>query len=188
MTTNSLHEKEFVEDPFLETLEKLGWDIIKLNGPISKKQQTPDQSFRENFSQVILPKKLSEALKKINPFLEPDQIDEVTRRLITFPNKDLINANQKVLDLLLENTSVTENRKTGEQSPTVKYIDFNKKTNNNFTAISQFKIRIKGTEKHIYPDICQIYLLCKALHILCNALSQGCSSRWKLQDDIQILL
>ena len=153
MTTNSLHEKQFVEDPFLETLEKLGWDIIKLNGPISKKQQTPDQSFRENFSQVILPKKLSEALKKINPFLEPDQIDEVTRRLTTFPNKDLINANQKVLDLLLENTSVTENRKTGEQSPTVRYLDFNKKTNNNFTAISQFKIRIKGTEKHIYPDI-----------------------------------
>ena len=153
MTTNSLHEKQFVEDPFLETLEKLGWDIIRLNGPISKKQQTPNQSFRENFSEILLKSKLVEALNKINPFLEQDQVDEVIRRLNTFPSRDLINANQKVLNLLLENTSVIENRKTGEQSPTVKYIDFNKKINNNFTAISQFKIRIKGTEKHIYPDI-----------------------------------
>jgi type I restriction enzyme, R subunit len=153
MTNESLHEKQFVEDPFLETLDKLGWEIIKLNGPISKHQQTPNQSFRENFSQILLESKLAEALKKINPFLEQDQVDEVIRRLNTFPSRDLINANQKVLNLLLENTSVVENRKTGEQSPTVRYIDFNKKSNNNFTAISQFKVRIKGTEKHIYPDI-----------------------------------
>lgn len=149
---HGLHEKEYVEEPFLETLDKLGWDIIRLKGPLEG-QQTPDQSFREDFSQVILRPKLVEALKKINPFLEDDQTDEVIRRLTHFSSKDLINVNQKVLDRILENTSVTENRKTGEQSPTVKYIDFQHLKNNNFTAISQFKVRIKGTEKHIYPDI-----------------------------------
>jgi type I restriction enzyme, R subunit len=55
--------------------------------------------------------------------------------------------------LLLENTSVNENRKTGEKSPTVRFIDFRHRDNNRFIAVCQFKVRILGTEHHIRPDI-----------------------------------
>jgi type I restriction enzyme R subunit len=48
---------------------------------------------------------------------------------------------------------VSENRKTGERSPTVRFIDFKNPENNSFIAISQFKVNIPGTEKHIIPDI-----------------------------------
>jgi type I restriction enzyme R subunit len=65
----------------------------------------------------------------------------------------LIEANREIHELLLENTSVQENRKTGEKSPTVKFIDFRNPENNSFIAISQFKVNIPGTEKHIIPDI-----------------------------------
>jgi type I restriction enzyme R subunit len=149
-----LDEKKYVEEPFLETLEKLGWEVIRLKGK-TEGNQLPEDSGRNNFSEVILETKLKEALVKINPFLEgeEDQIDEVIKRITQFSNKDLINANQRVLELLQENTSVSENRKTGEKSPTVKYIDFNHPENNIFTAISQLKVRILGTEHHIYPDI-----------------------------------
>lgn len=58
-----------------------------------------------------------------------------------------------MLNLLLENTSVAENRKTGERSPTVRYIDFTQRDNNRFIAVCQFKLRILGTEHHIVPDI-----------------------------------
>jgi type I restriction enzyme, R subunit len=39
------------------------------------------------------------------------------------------------------------------QQEQVKFIDFQKPENNLFTAVSQFKIRIIGTDSHIYPDI-----------------------------------
>ena len=41
----------------------------------------------------------------------------------SFPSTGLIQNNQHALHLLLENTSVSENRKTGDKSPTVRFID-----------------------------------------------------------------
>ena len=65
----------------------------------------------------------------------------------------LIENNKHVLRLLLENTSVSKNRQTGENSPTVRFIDFKNRDNNRFIAVCQFKVRILGTEHHIIPDI-----------------------------------
>lgn len=143
-----INEKKFVEEPFLEELESLGWNIIRLDT-----NQRPRDSSRENFAEVILIPKLKEGLLNINPWLENDQVDEVIKRITHIPKSSLIEANQKVLSLLLENTSVSENRKTKGKSPTVRYIDFKDPSKNNYTAVSQFKIRIIGTEHHIYPDI-----------------------------------
>jgi type I restriction enzyme R subunit len=70
-----------------------------------------------------------------------------------FPGNNLLENNRHVLNLLLENTSVAENRQTGEKSPTVRYVDFTHLTNNRFIAVCQFKVRILGTEHHIFPDI-----------------------------------
>lgn len=143
-----IDEKNFVEEPFLEQLDSLGWEVVRLN-----KDQRPKDSFRESFAEVVLIPNLREALLTINPWLEDDQADEVIRRVTHLPKSSLIEANQEVLTLLLENTSVSENRKTNERSPTVRYIDFKDPSKNNYTAISQFKVRVLGTEYHIYPDI-----------------------------------
>jgi type I restriction enzyme R subunit len=143
-----LHEKEYVEEPFLKQLEELGWNIVRLDT-----KQTPQDSNRESFSEVILTLKLRDSLFQINPWLEEDQIDEVVKTITTFPISSLIENNQYILELLLENTSVSENRKTKEKHPTVRYIDFKNAENNSFVAISQLKLRVLGTENHIYPDI-----------------------------------
>jgi type I restriction enzyme R subunit len=55
--------------------------------------------------------------------------------------------------MLLENTSVSENRQTKEKSPTVRFVDFKQRNNNSFIAVCQLKVRILGTEHHIVPDI-----------------------------------
>lgn len=144
-----LDEKNHVEEPFLNQLEGLGWTVMRLE----MHQQTPEQSFRQNFGQVILRPKLEEVLRRINPFLRDDQVNEVAQRITTFPQRSLIENNQYVLNLLLENTSVSVNHLTGEPSPTVRYIDFKNLENNSFIAISQFKVRIPGTDHHIIPDI-----------------------------------
>lgn len=143
-----LDEKRHVEEPFLKQLEDLGWTVIRL-----EQRQEPKQSYRENFGQVVLEPKLKEALLKINPFLRGEQIDEVVRRITDFPQKNLIENNRRVLHYLLENTTVSINHQTGAPSPTVRLIDFKNRENNSFIAISQFKVKVTGTEHHIIPDI-----------------------------------
>jgi len=142
-------EKNFVEEPFLEQLQELGWEIIRLN----QWNQTPEQSFRQRFSDVVMLPKLEQALMTINPWLEQDQLADVVKRITGFSKTGLMENNQQVLNLLLENTGVSENRQTKEKSPTVRCIDFNEKNNNSFIAVSQVRLRIPGTEHSIFPDI-----------------------------------
>lgn len=147
-STLKLDEYNHVEKPFLEQLAGLGWDVIKL-----QMQQQPEQSFRTSFSEVILKPKLREALIKINPFLTDTQVDELERKITTFQKNSLLENNQQVLHYLLENTTVSKNEQTGELSPTVRFIDFDNLENNSFTAISQFKVVVTGTDHHIIPDM-----------------------------------
>ena len=145
-----LDERNHVEKPLLEQLEELGWDIIDL----TDEKQKPGDTFRENFTEVVLLPVLRERLKVINSWLEDDQVEEVVKQLTaSFPGTGLIENNKHVLHLFLENTSVNENRQTGERSPTVRFIDFKNRDNNRFIAVCQFKVRILGTEHHIIPDI-----------------------------------
>lgn len=145
----SPQERKHVEIPFLEQLKGLGWEILDL-----ERSQKPSETHRENFTDVVMEPILRQQLKIINPWLEADQLDDPIKQLTaTFPGNSLLENNRYVLNLLLENTSVSENRHTGEQNPTVKFIDFDRPEKNSFIAVCQLKVRILGTEKHIYPDI-----------------------------------
>jgi type I restriction enzyme, R subunit len=145
----SLDERNHVEKPFLDQLHGLGWEIIDLDS-----KQHPGDTFRESFTEVVMLPVLREQLKVINPWLEDDQGEEVIKQLTaSFPGTSLIQNNQHVLQLLLENTSVSENRKKSEKNPTVRFMDFKQRDNNRFIAVCQFKVRILGTEHHICPDI-----------------------------------
>lgn len=152
MKTDSvkLDERNHVEKPLLFQLSGLGWEIIDL----ADEKQIPSQTYRENFTEVVMQPVLREQIRIINPWMEEEQIEEVIKHLTaSFPGTGLIENNKYVLNLLLENTTVSENRRTGEQSPTVKYIDFKNLSNNRYIAVCQFKVRILGTEYHIIPDI-----------------------------------
>ena len=144
-----LDERNHVEKPFLDQLSGLGWEIIDLDS-----KQHPGATFRDTFTEVVMLPVLREQLKVINPWLEDDQVEEAAKQLTAnFPGTGLIENNRHVLNLLLENTSISENRKTGEKSPTVRFVDFSHRDNNRFIAVCQFKVRIPGTEHHIIPDI-----------------------------------
>jgi type I restriction enzyme, R subunit len=148
-----LDEYSHVEKPFIEQLKGLGWNTGKNQVLELEMQQKPEQSYRASFSEVVLQPKLRQALISINPFLTDGQVDEVVRKITTFQKNSLIENNQQVLTYLLENTTVSTNEQTGELSPTVRFIDFENIENNVFTAISQFKVKVTGTDHHIIPDI-----------------------------------
>lgn len=144
-----LDERNHVEKPLLDQLAGLNWEIKDLDS-----KQHPSDTGRESFTEVVMPPVLRGQLKVINTWLEDDQVEEVLKQLTaSFPGSGLIQNNRHVLNLLLEGTSVSENRKTGEKSPTVQFIDFKHRQNNSFIAVCQFKVRILGTEYHILPDI-----------------------------------
>jgi len=145
-----LDERNHVEKPLLDQLAGLGWEVIDL----TNMNQTPSATYRENFTEVAMLPVLRERLKIINPWLQDDQVEEVVKQLTaSFPGPGLLENNKHLLQLLLENTSISENRESGERSPTVHFADFSTLDNNRFTAVCQFKVRVPGTEHHIIPDI-----------------------------------
>ena len=127
-----LDERNHVEKPLLDQLAGLGWEVIDL----TDMKQTPADTHRESFTEVVMTPVLRERLKVINPWLEDDQIEEVVKQLTaSFPSTGLLENNKHLFQLLLENTSVSENRQNGEKSPTVSFADFATRDNNRFIAV-----------------------------------------------------
>ena len=145
-----LDERNHVEKPLLDQLAGLGWEVIDLTDV----RQTPAATHRQSFTEVVMVPVLRERLKVINPWLEADQVEEVVKQLTaSFPSTGLLENNKHLFQLLLENTSVSENRQSGEKSPTVCFVDFTTRDNNRFIAVCQFKVRVLGTEHHVIPDV-----------------------------------
>ena len=145
-----LDERNHVEKPLLDQLAGLGWEVIDL----TEMKQTPADTHRESFTDVVMLPVLSEQLQVINPWLEDDQVEEVVKQLTEcFPSTGLLENNKHLYQFLLENTSVSENRQSGERSPTVRFVDLATRDNNRFIAVCQFTVRIPGTEHHIIPDV-----------------------------------
>ena len=87
-----IDERNHVEKPLLDQLAGLEWEILDLD-----KTQTPQQTFRENFTEVVMLPVLREQLKVINPWLEDDQVEEVVKQLTaSFPGTGLIQNNRHV--------------------------------------------------------------------------------------------
>ena len=145
-----LDERNHVEKPLLDQLAGLGWEVIDL----TDMKQVPADTHRESFTEVVMPPVLRERLKVINPWIEDDQVEEVLKQLTaSFPSTGLLENNKHLFHLLLENTSVSGNRQSGEKSPTVRFADFATRDNNRFIAVCQFKVRVLGTEHHVIPDV-----------------------------------
>ena len=144
-----LDERNHVEKPLLDQLASMDWEVIDLEA-----KQHPLESHRSSFTEVVMLPVLLAQLKIMQPWLADDQLDDVAKQLTAgFTGNSLLQNNQHVFRLLLDGTSVSENRETGAKSPTVRFIDFEQHTNNRFMAVCQFKVRVLGTEHHIIPDV-----------------------------------
>ena len=146
-----LEETIYVEEPFIKQLENMQgglWKVLRLEF-----DQVESDSYRESFTEVVIKPELVKSLKKINPELSEDQLHEAITRITNLPNETLLENNKFVLQLLIEGDSVQGNEESNNQRVPVKYLDFDNVENNSFLAISQFKVRVLGTEHNIYPDI-----------------------------------
>lgn len=148
-----LDEKNHVEEPLLKQLENMHgikWSVLRLE---MGNTQTPQESQREDFSQVLMKKDLEDALKRINPWMNDEQVFEAVNDITSFEGDNLFKNNQYILDKLVKGTKVRKQAEGLLPNEDVNYIDFDNPDKNTFTAVSQMKLRIIGTDKHIYPDI-----------------------------------
>ena len=151
-----MSEYHFVEKPFLTQLEQLGWKSIDLGQGIPK---DPTASFRSSFREVVLKEQFLQSVKAINTsngkeWLTDRQLEDIFAEITEHPTKNLLEVNKVIFNLLLKGTNVDVNELTGEEYPSVQFIDFKKPNNNSFIAINQFRIDTPGTPKgFIIPDI-----------------------------------
>jgi len=151
-----MSEYAFVEKPFLNQLDALGWMVIDQGPGIPT---DPTKSLRTSFREVTLRGEFNQAVRAINktddgrPWLTDKQLDDLHDDLFGLPARGLVENNEAVLKLLFR-SQVDANELTGEQYPNVKLIDFERPERNRFVAINQFRIDTPGATKgFIIPDI-----------------------------------
>ena len=145
-------EYDFVEKPFCEQLQKMGWTWIE--GDVD----VPELTERSNFRDVLLKERLVAALLRINlrggePWLDDTRMTKAIRDLEQAGGHRLMEINQSSTELLLKGTVVEglPDWDHGRQQP-IRYIDFENVENNDFLVINQFKVELTSGRGHIIPD------------------------------------
>jgi type I restriction enzyme R subunit len=142
-----------VESAALEIFESLGYAI--LHGP----DIAPDALFaeRSSYGDVILLKRLREALERINPKVPAEAIEEAIRKVRQTESPSLVENNRRIHRFLTDGVAVEYRREDlpGQAGrivhDTVWLFDFEEPENNDWVAVNQFTV--EGDRRTRRPDI-----------------------------------
>ena len=127
-------------------------------GYLSPEKMDPDQkgSLRSEYREVLIESYLSEALKRINPHLQHQTLQQAIKDIQRVPSQgDLIACNQYFHTLLTDGIDVTYIDKGEERTVKAWLVDNNNTDNNQWVVTHQVSIIENGKNKR--PDII-IYL------------------------------
>ena len=147
------NEFAYVEKPFMELLDKLGWNTILSEDDNNK--FLPKLTLRKDFDEVLIESRLKESIKNLNDWLDDEQIEEVYQEIHRIGlRKGLIIANQDFWELLLEPPAKKNKNIPNSKPEAIKIIDFDEPSNNDFLAMNQFRVNTPGTLRdYIVPDV-----------------------------------
>ncbi len=125
-----------VEDAGLELFSGLGYTV--LHGP----EIAPGELFgeRKSYGDVVLVRRLRQALARINPKVPSDAIEEAIRKILSTESPSLVENNRRFHRFLTDGVNVeyrAEGRIVYDQ---VKLLDFDEPENNDWLAINQFTV------------------------------------------------
>lgn len=142
----SADELNKVELPALAQLQQLGWTYIE------GKHLSPEQGERNSQRDVVLIERLDAAIKRINPWINDENLRKVSRQITHPKHAGLLEYNEALWQLLFgEGLSEYQNVDGRRQSLTVNLIDTENPANNEYLVTNQFKI--EGINGNIIPDI-----------------------------------
>ncbi len=126
-----------VEDAALEHLSRMGYTC--LFGP-SVAPDTPDAE-RHDYTEVVLEGRLRDALRRLNPFLPAEALEEAARKVLTLSFPSLNAANRAFHRMIVNGVEVeyraADGRIVGDR---VRLVHFDQPEANDWLAIHQFTI------------------------------------------------
>ena len=126
-----------VEQAALAWLESLGYAVLA--GPEIAPGEP--QAERGDYRQVVLERRLRQALERLNPKLSSDVLEEAYRKLTRPESPSLVANNRTVHKYLVEGVPVEYPRADGSiASDAARVLDFDDIENNDFLAVSQFTV------------------------------------------------
>lgn len=147
-------ELDKVELPALEQLQSLGWSYVE-GAQLSPSDPVKESDERSSLKDVVLEKRLTESLKRINPWINDENLRKVIRDLTKTLYPNLVEANQGIWTHINQCISVMQDLGKGSvhgaKGQTVHIIDFEHPENNEFLCTNQFKV--SGVNQNIIPDI-----------------------------------
>jgi type I restriction enzyme R subunit len=137
-----------VEEAALAWLESLGWEVK--HGP----EIAPGELFAEraDYGQVVLERRLRDALARLNPALPAEALEDAFRRLTRPGGATLETRNRHFHRMLAEGVAVEYRREDGSiGGAQARVIDFEDPENNNWLAVNQFTVCENRHERR--PDV-----------------------------------
>ncbi len=142
----SLTESE-IETLAIERLQALGFDYVYAPD-IAPDAANPE---RESFTEVVLTKRLRNAVARINPTLPPAALDEAIKTIQRISSPELLANNEAFHRLLTEGVNVSYQKDGNTRGDLVWLVDFANPDNNEFVVANQFTIIENNQNKR--PDI-----------------------------------
>ena len=137
-----------VEQAALAWLEATGWRIVY--GP----EIAPDMpaAERSDYSEVVLARRLQDALARLNPALPTEALEDAFRKLTRPEGSDVIQRNRTLHRLLVDGVNVEYRDATGAiRGAQARVIDFDDPANNDWLAVNQFTVTERRGDRTVVP-------------------------------------
>ncbi len=146
MNLTTIHESD-IEKATLEWLADLGYTVR--HGP-DIAPDTPDAE-RSTYKEVILTRRLQDAVAHLNPTIPTDVQEEAIRKVLNPDSPALVQNNRAFHQMLVDGIEVEYRQTDGTvRGDRVQLIDFETPGNNDWLAVNQFTL-VEKSEKR--PDI-----------------------------------
>lgn len=146
MTPPRINE-DTIEQMTLTALQDLGWHYTHGGTVLAGK----DNPWRERTADVILRVHLEQAVRRLNPQLPEQAVQDVVGVVCKADITELAERNSRAYDYLKQGVPVRYQKDGREFSDYARLIDFQNVSNNRFDVINQFTI--KGKRREHRPDV-----------------------------------
>jgi len=139
--------EDHIEQFAIEQLKALGYGYIYAP-EIAPDGTNPE---RENYQQVLLTKRVRNAIKKLNPKIPAEAQEDALKELQRIHTPELIANNEIFHTMLTEGINVSYQKDGNKRGDLVWLIDFEKPERNEFVVANQFTVIEENSNKR--PDI-----------------------------------
>ena len=136
-----------IEDFAIKLFERLGYDYIHAPD-IAPDSNNPERS---RYDEVLLTNRLQNALRRINPTLPADVLQEALKAVTRIQSPELLANNETFHRLLTEGVKVSYQQEGDERGDLVWLVDFERPGNNEFVVANQFTVIENNVNKR--PDL-----------------------------------